>query len=214
MSTDQDPPTEPPAEELSPEERDPRPAERSRRAKANKLNEAARKFYHEYWDVEHYASVEEEAGEFSHRDEDKSVLQILEYADIDVFIDTYEDQISIQEKFVQWDTNGDCLLIRFDNASKTVAAEAKRLKNSLDDPTVLVPGVFGYGRALAPTEFKWYWLVEVRQFVQAWDDGEIAPTRGTYNNPDGTRSLMFPPDQVLASRAVMARYGQTPDRLL
>lgn len=185
-----------------------RQAERGRRADANKLNDAARRFYRELWDVKNLADVEDEAGEFSHRSDRKSALQLLEYADVDVIVDCFDDIYLIQEKFVMPDTRGDSLLIRYDNGSNTVAPESERLIKSVDDPTTAVPGIIAYGRAESETSFEWFRLVDTHAFVTAWrDDSNDCAPFNTFRNTDGTASLMFSPEAIEASGAVITRWG-------
>lgn len=184
-----------------------RAAEQSRRKQANQLNPAAHAYYRDHWDdIRHIADIESVAGEWDHCADERTLLQLLEYAGIDAIIDRYESLVAIQEKFVLPTTRGDSLLIRIDNGSSEVWSEAKRLRN--DDTPALSPTHFGFGRAKSWSEFEWFMLIDVEAFVSAWGDGEIFPSRGIYRNQqDGTESLMFAPSDLDVPGVILESWG-------
>lgn len=188
-----------------------RAAEQSRRQQANQLNPAAHAYYRDHWDdVRNIADVEDVAGEWDHRAEERTALQLLEYAGIDVLVDTHKTQVAIQEKFVVPTTNGDSLLIRMDNGSSSVWSEAQKLFHALDPdtPPILCPSYFGFGKAESWSEFEWFLLIDVAAFVEQWDAGKITPSRGVYRNQqDGTESLMFAPADLDVPGVILESWG-------
>ena len=186
-----------------------RAAEQSRRQQANQLNPAAHDYYRDYWDdIRHIADVEDVAGEWDHRAEERTALQLIEYAGIDALVDTHKTQLTIQEKFVEPGTNGDSLLIRMDNGSDSVWSEAQKLLHTLDQPSILCPSYFGFGKAASWTEFEWFMLIDVAAFVEQWDEGVVTPSRGVYRNEqDGTESLMFAPEDLDAPGVILESWG-------
>lgn len=186
-----------------------RAAEVDRRGRANQLNPAAQEFYHDHWRVRNLADIEDEAGEFDHTGT-KGALELLEYAGIDILVDTYDAQYGVQEKFVYPNTPGDALLIRMNNGSETVASEAEKLRAMADPdergPVGMMPTHIGFGKARDWSAFEWFMLLDVAAFADRWHTGEIAPTRVYRNDQDGTESLLFQPEDI-SDGAIVAEWG-------
>jgi hypothetical protein len=175
----------------------------TRRQEASRLSGQAETYYRSYWDVEHVADVEENRQELSDT-EDRTATQLLECADIDKIVDTYQKQIPIQEKFVFSET-GDSLSIRIENNRGGVHAEAERLKNSLSDPTILTPTVFGFGK-VADDTFDWFYLISVHKFIREWLDGSLDLTLYASSESDVNNKLFFSRDDIEASGVVLQQW--------
>jgi len=159
--------------------------------------------YRQYWDIEHIADVEAETEDFNSTTS-RSATQLLDVADIDTIVDTFEKQIAIQEKHIYSD-EGNSLAIRICNGNPEIAEEAKRLQKSTADDTILAPGVISYAK-FTDGEVAWIRLVEVEPFVEAWITKEIRPD-GVYQGINGVTQAYFEPETVEASGAVLYRSG-------
>ena len=162
----------------------------SRREESNNVKEELYAYYKRQWDVQHIADVEENRKELSDTTT-RSAAQLLEVADIDTIVDTYDKQIAIQEKCI-FAENGTSLAIRIDNGTDAIASEGDRLLQSQTDPTTLVPTVICVAKIADGVE--WLRLINTADFVELWQSQELTPT--VYNGDGVNTKLFFEIDDV------------------
>ena len=173
----------------------------SRREESNNVNDELYPYYQRQWDVKHIADVEENREELSDTTT-RSAAQLLEVADIDTIVDTYDKQIAIQEKCIFSET-GTSLAIRIDNGTDAIASEGDRLLQSHTDPTTLVPNVICVAKIADGVE--WLRLINTADFVELWQSRELTPT--VYNGKDVNTKLFFEIDDIENTRACIGAWG-------
>jgi len=173
----------------------------SRREESNNANDELYPYYERRWDVKHIADVEENRKELSDTTT-RSAAQLLEVADIDTIVDTYDKQIAIQEKCI-FAENGTSLAIRIDNGTDAIASEGDRLLQSHTDPTTLVPNVICVAKIADRVE--WLRLINTADFVELWQSRELTPT--VYNGKDVNTKLFFDIDDIENTCACIGAWG-------
>lgn len=173
----------------------------SRREESNNANDELYPYYERQWDVKHIADVEENREELSDTTT-RSAAQLLEVADIDTIVDTYDKQIAIQEKCIFSET-GTSLAIRIDNGTDAIASEGDRLLQSHTDPTTLVPNVICVAKIADGVE--WLRLINTADFVELWQSRELTPT--VYNGKDVNTKLFFEIDDIENAGACIGAWG-------
>jgi len=173
----------------------------SRREESNNVNDELYPYYERQWDVKHIADVEENRKELSDTTT-RSAAQLLEVADIDTIVDTYDKQIAIQEKCIFSET-GTSLAIRIDNGTDAIASEGDRLLQSHTDPTTLVPNVICVAKIADGVE--WLRLINTADFVELWQSRELTPT--VYNGKDVNTKLFFEIDDIENAGVCIGAWG-------
>lgn len=173
----------------------------SRREESNNANDELYPYYKRRWDVKHIADVEENREELSGTTT-RSAAQLLEVADIDTIVDTYDKQIAIQEKCIFSET-GTSLAIRIDNGTDAIASEGDRLLQSHTDPTTLVPNVICVAKIADGVE--WLRLINTADFVALWQSRELTPT--VYNGKGVNTKLFFEIDDIENAGACIGAWG-------
>jgi len=169
----------------------------TRRHQSNQDKQALFAHYHQCWDVENIADIEENREELSQTD-GRSIAQLLECADIDTIIDTHDKQIAVQEKMVYSDS-GDSLSIRIENNTADISPEGERLKLSHTDSTVLTPTVLVFAKI--DSGIEWVRMINVRSFVADWNAGGLQPDT-VYSGPKINTKLFFSPSTIDESGTV------------
>ena len=173
----------------------------SRREESNNVKEELYPYYKRRWDVKHIADVEEDRKELSDTTT-RSATQLLEVADIDTIVDTYDKQIAIQEKCIFSET-GTSLAIRIDNGTDAIASEGDRLLQSHTDPTTLVPTVICVAKIADGVE--WLRLINTAEFVAAWQSRTLTPT--VYSGQGVNTKLFFDIDDIENTDACIGAWG-------
>lgn len=153
------------------------------------LDEVAERYYRDRWDVRTVAHVEGAGGIYDNYAEAKGVVEVLDYASIDRIVDTFDKQYAIHERWIMPDAPGHRFALRSDTGSG-VKAEAEKLKASYDDPRQLTPGLAAYGKATSNARFKWFNLIDLPTFIEAWVEGDIEAEK-EWNGGDGTGAYLF-----------------------
>lgn len=148
--------------------------------------------YRNYWDCRHIADVESDRAELT-ATRDRSPAQLLECADIDTIIDTMDKQIAVQEKIIT-SPSGDSLALKTENNHSDAAPEARRLKESVEDRTILRPTILALADASGGS-VSWVRFIDTEAFVTAWLDGGLSPRVWT-GGPDANTKLFFAPDDI------------------
>lgn len=164
-------------------------------------------YYEDWWDVQWIADVQTSRDELS-ESAGRSAAQIIECADIDTLIDTYQTQIGVQEKVVRSDY-ATKLSIRCENNHPQAAPEADRLIDSATHPRVLTPGVIAL--MSKPDDIGWVRLIDVPRFVNQWSDGTLRPVQvwGEHDDTVNTK-LLFDPNDIDAASATITKWSQEP----
>lgn len=173
----------------------------SRRKDSNSLKEKLYPYYRRRWDVKHIADVEETREELSDTST-RSAAQLLEIADIDTIVDTYQKQIAIQEKCIFSET-GSSLAIRIDNGTDTIASEGDRLLQSYIDSTILKPTVICVSKITDGVE--WLRLIQTDSFVKHWKDRKLTPS--VYDGENVNTKLFFNMDEIEDTGACIGAWG-------
>lgn len=177
----------------------------SRREKLNGVQDQLHKYYADYWNVAHISDVEENRSEL--RDSDgRNAVQLLECADIDTLIDTYDKQIAVQEKLI-YSSSGICLSLRMENNHPHASPEADRFRDAYKNGTALIPNVIAYGKVV-DKEVTWLQLIDVDAFLESWLEENIVDEVYTGNGVND--KLFFEPQTVADTGAVMATWGSVP----
>lgn len=164
-------------------------------------------YYRDYWGDGWIADVQETRQELSETSQ-RTAPQIIECADIDAVVDTYDKQIAIQEKVVRTD-HTPMLSIRAENNHDEAAPEADRLLESVTTPRLLTPGVIAL--MAKPDDIEWVRLIDVPRFVNQWSDGTLQPVKvwGEHDDTVNTK-LLFDPDDIDAASATITKWSQRP----
>lgn len=160
-------------------------------------------YYRKQWDVKHIVDIQNERDELSETNT-RSVAQLIECADIDTLIDTFTQQIPIQEKVIS-SSRGQNLAIRAENNVEGIAPEAKRLKNGLHEPTLCPSVIALMSKPAGSTE--WVRIIDADHFVQQWDEANIRPKKVLDGGSDYNRKLLFDPAEIDSIGATIAHYG-------
>lgn len=160
-------------------------------------------YYRRLWDVKHIVDIQSERDELSET-KTRSVAQLVECADIDTIVDTYSQQIAIQEKVIT-STRGQNLAIRAENNVEGIAPEAQRLKNGLTEPTLCPSVIALMSKPAGNTE--WVRIIDASRFTHQWDEANIRPTKVLDGGSDYNRKLLFDPADIDSIDATIAHYG-------
>jgi len=174
----------------------------SRREQSSTAKDKLYPYYRRKWRVKQIADVEENREELSDTST-RSAAQLLEVADIDTIVDTYEKQIAIQEKRI-FAKAGSNLAIRIDNGTDIIAPEGKRLLASHTDPTVLVPTVICVAKIADGVE--WLRLINTSEFVELWQSQTLTPT--VYDGKDVNTKLFFDVEDIDNTTAIIGAWGE------
>lgn len=160
-------------------------------------------YYTDFWDVKHIADCEENRDELS-ESESRTAAQLLECADIDTIIDTYDRIITVQEKIIT-SPKGQRLAIRDENNKPGVAPESTRFKNSTTQPG-LTPDIIAV-MSIPNGNFEWVRFINANTFITNWVNGNIEPAMPLDNDdPSFNRKLLFNPEDIDNINATITTY--------